>query len=431
MTCTNASATQPFGAIDTPTPGETVGGGAYTSFGWVLARGPRRADVPGGGTVTVVIDGVAVGSPAGWSARSDLSSLFPAGQYPGINNALGVFAFDTRTLSNGMHTMAWVVVDNQGGAAGVGSRYFRVFNQTGSSMTLAPAAPVAGDPDARNRARGCGAGTMRPSRRGAAMRPIRRCAATTRITTAGSRCRPRSSTASSSRQTAPRPATCSRARRCVRSRSDRVSIPPPARSCGSRASASSAATISRSCASSGGRIVRQDVRIVLNPKGSNRVGPQLVVDLAPGPREDASGGIVAGWAADLDSPDGTGIQMIHAWAYPRGGGAPLFVGDASYGGARPDVAEVFGERFRDSGYGLRVQGLPPGDYDLALFAWSTARHAWLPAKVVADRRSNRDRRRVSTRPTCDSDEPRKVRTFELLRELRSVRVGPSDRIRLP
>ena len=30
----------------------------------------------------------------------------------------------------------------------------------------------------------------------------------------------------------------------------------------------------------GDRTVRQDVRIVLNPKGSNRVGPQVVIDYA-------------------------------------------------------------------------------------------------------------------------------------------------------
>jgi hypothetical protein len=125
----------------------------------------------------------------------------------------------------------------------------------------------------------------------------------------------------------------------------------------------------------GGRLVRQDVRIVLNPKGSNRVGPQIVVD--------AAGPIVAGWAADLDSPHDTGIDMLHVWAYPVGSGqGPLFVGEASYGGERPDVAAVYGDRFRATGYGLRVEGLAPGSYDLAIFAWSSAKHAWLPAKVV-------------------------------------------------
>ncbi len=87
VTCANSSATQPFGAIDTPAPGATVAGNAYTSFGWVLDRAPRRADVPGGGAVSVFIDGNLVGSPSGWSARSDISGLFPAAQFPGVANA--------------------------------------------------------------------------------------------------------------------------------------------------------------------------------------------------------------------------------------------------------------------------------------------------------------------------------------------------------
>ena len=116
---------------------------------------------------------------------------------------------------------------------------------------------------------------------------------------------------------------------------------------------------------------RQDVRVVLNPKGSNRVGPQVVIDIA--------GDIVAGWAADLDSPSGTGIDAIHVWAYPHNGEAPVFLGQAAFGGKRPDVAAVYGDRFLRSGFGLHVKELPPGTYDLAVFAWSSARRAWLPA----------------------------------------------------
>ena len=67
----------------------------------------------------------------------------------------------------------------------------------------------------------------------------------------------------------------------------------------------------------------------------------------------------AGWAADLGAAEGTGIATLHAWAYPLTGGAPVFVGAATYGGARPDVAAVHGDQFRDSGYGLVVQGLAP------------------------------------------------------------------------
>ena len=55
MTCANASATMPFGAIDTPTQGGRGGGRQFPLFGWVLSRA-ARADPPGGGTVTVLVD---------------------------------------------------------------------------------------------------------------------------------------------------------------------------------------------------------------------------------------------------------------------------------------------------------------------------------------------------------------------------------------
>ncbi len=135
FTCDNAGASRPFGAIDTPGQGETVSG-TVNNFGWVLSRGARRADPPSGGTVTVVIDGVVVGTPFGWVARPDLTGLFPRAQYAGVEQALGVFAIDTTTLSNGVHTIAWIVTDNLGAADGVGSRYFTVSN--GSSLTLGP-----------------------------------------------------------------------------------------------------------------------------------------------------------------------------------------------------------------------------------------------------------------------------------------------------
>jgi hypothetical protein len=157
--------------------------------------------------------------------------------------------------------------------------------------------------------------------------------------------------------------------------------------------------------SSGRPVARHEVRIVLHPKGSNRVGPQVVIDL-PAPtdlavasgfsRKDpdlpvASGSslkdkfLVAGWAIDSDDPIGTGVDTVHVWAYPLHGGergAPTFLGAATYGGIRPDVAAIHGDRFRESGYGLIVTDLPPGTYDLAVFAWSTARQGFLPATVV-------------------------------------------------
>ena len=50
--------------------------------------------------------------------------------------------------------------------------------------------------------------------------------------------------------------------------------------------------------------------------------------------------------------------------------------------ARPDVAAIYGQRFLKSGYGLRVAGLAPGTYDLAVFAYSTVQGRFVPAKTA-------------------------------------------------
>lgn len=117
---------------------------------------------------------------------------------------------------------------------------------------------------------------------------------------------------------------------------------------------------------------RQDVRIVLHPKESGLAGALVIVDIA-------DGGLIAGWAIDTDAGSGTGIETLHVWAYPTAGGPPIWIGAAAYGGERPDVAAIYGDRFLKSGYGLDVSGLAAGEYDLAVFGWSTTRGAFLPA----------------------------------------------------
>jgi hypothetical protein len=101
ITCDNAHATVPFGAIDTPAQGETIAGPVYANFGWVLAKGTVRAHPPFG-TVTVFVNGVPAGVPAGWVSRADLTALFPAAAYAGVGNALAVWTLDTTTLADGV-----------------------------------------------------------------------------------------------------------------------------------------------------------------------------------------------------------------------------------------------------------------------------------------------------------------------------------------
>ena len=42
----------------------------------------------------------------------------------------------------------------------------------------------------------------------------------------------------------------------------------------------------------------------------------------------------------------------------------------------------FRDRFARSGFDLVTPGLAPGTYDVAVFAWSTARQDFVPAQVV-------------------------------------------------
>jgi hypothetical protein len=137
-----------------------------------------------------------------------------------------------------------------------------------------------------------------------------------------------------------------------------------------------------------GVVARQDVRVVLNPKRSGLVGPQVVIDIPGADQVVGQAFVVAGWAADLDSEVGTGVDTLHVWAYPAGttcNGAtcdPIFLGVAAYGGIRPDVGAIYGNQFRASGYGLSVDSLPAGTYDVAVFAWSTVTGNFVPASTA-------------------------------------------------
>jgi hypothetical protein len=413
ITCDNANATRPFGAIDTPGQGATVSG-SVTNFGWVLARGATRADPPGGGTVRVVIDGAfQPGSPGGWTSRSDLSALFPEAQYSGVNTALGVYGFDSTVLTNGVHTIAWVVTDNLGATDGVGSRYFTVSNGTSlvaDSFSTDRSGRIVLD------------GSFSTDRSGRAVLE--------------------GSFAAAAVEAAPLEATGVRGRRGFDPdapyrwyRADAAGVVtvhgeeldrfelrlndayaawgfPPGAVTGALRTAEGLAPLpigSRLDPSTGeftwqpgvgfvgaydfvfvrsseGRVVaRQDIRIVLHPKGSSGTGPQVVID-TPAGRAVLDGLVqpflLAGWAVDLDAESGSGVNTLHVWAYPTDGGAPLWVGATAYGGHRPDVGAIFGDRFTPSGYGMWVWSLPPGEYDLAVFAWSTVQGQFVPAKVV-------------------------------------------------
>ena len=78
-------------------------------------------------------------------------------------------------------------------------------------------------------------------------------------------------------------------------------------------------------------------------------------------------------------------EHVHAkdgvWAYPVGGGAPVFVGVAGVGGARPDVATLYGGPFVGAGFTLSGT-LAPSTYDLTVYAHSAATNSFAGAQTV-------------------------------------------------
>ena len=104
--------------------------------------------------------------------------------------------------------------------------------------------------------------------------------------------------------------------------------------------------------------------------------PQMNLD-APASGNVPSTFIVGGWAIDPAAASGTGVSTVHMWAVSSTGNA-TFLG-ASYGGDRPDVGNVFGQRFRYSGFGV-VASLPPGSYTIVAYALSTVTNTFSNAR---------------------------------------------------
>jgi Tol biopolymer transport system component len=378
MTCANASATLPFGTLDTPLQGGTASGSSYVNFGWALTPLPKTIPI-NGSTIHVLVDGLDVGTADYNHARSDIQALFPG--YNNTNGAVGFRILDTTTLTNGLHTISWTVTDSGGAIEGLGSRFFTVTNGVGAMTAAVTAAataarstvdvddlpidatPLVGrrgwDLDAPFGIFVSGANGVTVVRSEEVNRVelqlgdgqyagYLRTAAGLQPLPIGSRIDPTTNTFT----WAPGVGFIGRY--------DFVFV----RSTGGRA------------------VSRRDVRVVLQPKGRGAVGPQVVIDIPTARTVVREPFMIGGWAIDLDAPTDTGVSTLHAWAYPAAGGAPIFLGAATYGGARPDVAAVHGDRFKDSGFGLIVQGLPAGDYDLALFAWSTETMNFVAPKTV-------------------------------------------------
>ena len=377
IVCANASATLPFGTIDTPGQGETVAGAAYVNFGWALTQAGKFIPFDGS-TITVFVDGAPVGNASYNHYRSDIATLFPG--LANSNGAIGFRTIDTTTLASGLHTIVWTATDSAGATAGLGSRFFRV-----SNGVSAPA--ISSDERLVSEAVASAAGDFSPivARRGwdpAAPWRLYQVGAAGRAVIRGEeldRFEVWMNAEPGTRYTGGL-------------RLGSTLGPLPA---GSQLDPSSGIfTWSPGLGFVGtydlvfvrwvaNRAVAQhNVRVILRPKSSGHVGTQVEIDSPRAQQDIAQPFYIVGWAADLDAAIGTGIDTLHAWAYPLAGGPPVFLGVPDTGGARPDVAAVHGDQFRDTGFSLPIQGLPHGNYDIAVFPWSNVTGGFAPPKVV-------------------------------------------------
>jgi hypothetical protein len=330
------------------------------------------------------VDGTSFGTVNYNHLRPDIQNAFP-----GLNNTNGAIGFqiiDTTLLTNGRHTISWTVVDDQGAIEGIGSRYFTVSNGAGSLTTTAESAAssrVIMNVDSIASAPLDDAPML--ARRGWDLEGAWRWHGIGRL-----------------------------GRAVVRGEEiDRFELALPAGNgvhytgylrVGDALSALPAgsrldmATGQFTWAPGVGfvgsynlvfvrwigtqAVARHEVRFILAPKGRGHVGVQVVVDAPPARQDVGQPFVLSGWAADRDAASGTGIDTVHAWAYPAAGGSPVFLGTPTLGGVRSDVAAVHGEQFREAGFALTVQGLTAGTYDLAVFAWSNVTGTFAPPIVM-------------------------------------------------
>ena len=87
---------------------------------------------------------------------------------------------------------------------------------------------------------------------------------------------------------------------------------------------------------------------------------------------------VSGWALDLGAPSCPGVTAVHVHAVANGGaGAFTYLGSATIGQPRPDVAAYFGHaKFTNSGYSLTASGLAPGYYQIRVYLLSEVSGQW-------------------------------------------------------
>jgi hypothetical protein len=133
-----------------------------------------------------------------------------------------------------------------------------------------------------------------------------------------------------------------------------------------------------------GQLTRQVIQTASNdggaavgnppPRSAPGSQPALYIDTPVSGATVTQPFAVMGWAIDSGAASGTGIDVVHVYAYPNpGSGQPaVFLGAASYGSARPDVGAAHDDsQFNNSGFSRVVDGLQAGTYQIVAFGRST------------------------------------------------------------
>ncbi len=362
ITVSNSTATKPFGSIDTPAYGQTMTT-SFWNFGWALTPTATPTCTITNGNVYMSIDSGPLTPVSYGDTRPDIAAAFP-----GFSNgagAGGAYHINLATLATGTHQIGWYVVDNCNRAEGIGSRFFNVLQ---GSAALPEASAVVTAPRPATNVVGDSAAPI----------DVRRGLDTTVVT--------------------PNPAG-TRVVAIAQSERVEVQLPPSAEPyagyqvvsgerrdlpLGSSLDAAQGLFYWQPAA---GFLGAQDLEFVSASGVPIRVravvgtSVQAVID-TPQPGTVSSSFMIAGWALDEAATTGTGIDTVHVWAYPTAGGDPIFLGVADYGDARADIGVAFGAQFERAAYGLSVDGLAPGTYDVVVYPHSAVTGDFHGAQVV-------------------------------------------------
>ncbi|MCX6546031.1 MAG: M12 family metallo-peptidase [Acidobacteria bacterium] len=358
----NAHASKPFGSIDTPAYGETTSG-SFFNFGWALTPlGSASCRIDNGG-VQVSIDSLPLATAMYGDARSDIAAAFPA--FLNSTNASGAYLVDTRQLSNGQHQIGWLVTDSCGRQDGIGSRFFTVLNGGGGARP----AVDAGATKARPPSVSADAISVRHGGEvWQAVWPNRGGDRVVEIVQDG-----RVDIALPHRRSG-----TFRGYQMVNGQHRPLPL-------GSSLDTGEGVYYWQPAAGFLGSFdllfVTPDeaavaVRVIVGP------AVRMAIDVPESDRTVSGPFTVEGWAVDLASENGSGIDTVHVWAYPLDGSAPIWLGVADRGDPRPDVGDVYGAAFSESSYSLNVGNLAPGSYDVVVYPHRARTNAFEGAQIV-------------------------------------------------